>query len=88
MPGHLDPAVVKSRAAALRRAGEEKKREYAARFVGRELPLLLQSGGRSGITGNYLTVRFAAEDMVHDAEVMVRITGINRDGSCRGEIVR
>jgi threonylcarbamoyladenosine tRNA methylthiotransferase MtaB len=84
MPGHLDPAVIKARAAELRQIGELKKRGYAARFVNRELPLLIQGDRQSGITGNYLTVRLAAEA---DGEVLVRITGVNRDGSCRGEPV-
>jgi len=86
MPGHLDPALIKARAAELRHIGEAKKREFAARFVGREMPLLLQGEGRSGITGNYLTVRFAEDAAVTAAEVAVRITGVNRDGSCRGEV--
>ena len=84
MPGHLDPAVIKARAAELRQIGENKKREYAAGFVGRELPLLIQ-GGKNGITPNYLSVSLAEEA---EGEVLVRITGVNRDGSCRGELVR
>jgi len=86
MPGHLDPALIKTRAAELRQIGEAKKRAFAARFVGREMPLLLQGEGRSGITGNYLTVRFAEGVAMIEAEVTVRITGVNRDGSCRGEV--
>jgi len=84
MTGHLDPAVIKARAAELRQIGESKKREYAAKFAGRELPLLIQ-GGKNGITPNYLSVSLAEEA---EGEVMVRITGINRDGSCRGELVK
>jgi threonylcarbamoyladenosine tRNA methylthiotransferase MtaB len=84
MPGHLDPAVIKARAAELRQIGESKKRAYAAGFVGRELPLLIQ-GGKNGITPNYLSVNLTEEAA---GEVLVRITGVNRDGSCRGELVR
>ena len=88
MAGHLDPAIIKARAAELRQVGEEKKREYALLSVGRELPLLLQGNGRCGITGNYLTVRLAEDAVITEAEVMVRITGVNRDGSCRGKFIR
>jgi threonylcarbamoyladenosine tRNA methylthiotransferase MtaB len=85
MPGHLPPAVIKARAAELRQIGESKQQEYAGRFVGRELPLLIQGDGRSGITANYLTVRL---DREASGEAVVRITGVNRDGSCSGELVR
>lgn len=84
MAGHLDHAVIKARATELRQIGESKKRDYAAGFVGRELPLLIQ-GGKNGITPNYLSVTLAEEA---SGEVLVRITGVNRDGSCRGELVR
>ena len=84
MAGHLDPAVIKVRAAELRQIGEDKKRAYAASFVGRELPLLIQ-GGKNGITPNYLSVALAEEAA---GEVLVRITGVNRNGSCRGELVK
>lgn len=84
MAGHLDPAVIKARAAELRQIGERKQRAYATSFVGRELPLLIQ-GGNNGITPNYLSVKLAEEAA---GEVLVRITGVNRDGSCRGELVK
>jgi threonylcarbamoyladenosine tRNA methylthiotransferase MtaB len=86
MAGHLDPATIKARAAELRHLGEEKRRQYAQRFVGRELPLLLQGEGDGGITGNYLSVRIPEAAAVSASEVMVRITVVNRDGSCRGEV--
>jgi threonylcarbamoyladenosine tRNA methylthiotransferase MtaB len=88
MSGHLDPATIKSRAAELRTIGEEKKREYAARFVGRELPLILQGDGRSGVSGNYLTVSLTDAVEVTTAVVTVRISGVNQDGSCNGELSR
>lgn len=85
MPGHLDPAVIKERAAELRLIGEEKRRQFAACFVGREMSVLLQGDGASGLTGNYLTVKLAETQTA--AEVMVRITGLERDGSCLGELI-
>ena len=85
MAGHLPPAVIRERAAELRRLGEAKKLAYAGQFVGRELGVLLQKDGRSGLTGNYLSVSLiGAGDW--GPEPLVRITGVNSDGSCRGEV--
>ena len=91
MPGHLPPGVIKSRAEELRLISEEKKRSFAARFVGRELPVLVQGesvGGRAtGLSRNYLSVSFAAPSDSRGEEIPVRITGVNDDGSCLGEPV-
>jgi len=90
MPGHLSPAVVKSRAEELRLIGEEKKRVFARRFVGGELPVLVQSkssGGMvTGLSRNYLSVTFPASFDSKGEELLVRITGVDADGSCRGEL--
>ncbi len=92
MPGHLPPSVIKSRAEELRLLGEGKKRAFAGRFVGRELPVLVQGkadGGRvSGLSRNYLSVSFAAPSDSRGEEISVRITGVNEDGSCLGEPVK
>jgi threonylcarbamoyladenosine tRNA methylthiotransferase MtaB len=90
MPGHLNPATIKARAEELRILGEEKKRAFAGRYVGRQLPVLVQSeagnGMVTGLSRNYLTVTFAAPISLKGEELAVRITGINADGSCRGEL--
>jgi len=91
MPGHLSPSVIKARAEELRLIGEEKKRTFAGRFIGRQLPVLVQSDSGSGlVTGlsrNYLSVTFPASLDSKGEELMVRVTGVNADGSCRGEPV-
>ena len=90
MPGHLSPATIKARAEALRALGEEKKRAFASRFIGRQLPVLVQSeagnGMVTGLSRNYLSVVFAAPISLKGEELAVRITGVNADGSCQGEI--
>lgn len=90
MPGHLSPALIKARAEELRQVGEEKKRAFAGRFIGRELPVLVQSetgsGIATGLSRNYLSVTFPAHVTLKGEELAVRITGINPDGSCRGEL--
>ncbi len=89
MPGHLPPKVVTGRAEELRRIGEEKRAAFARRFVGRELSLLVQgeagNGMMSGLSPNYLTVRFPGEPGWKGRAMQVRITGIAADGSCLGE---
>lgn len=84
MPGHLPPTVIKGRAEELRRIGERKKHEFAERFVGRELPVLVQGDGRSGIARNYLTVKLTRGGAPVGKEIAVRISGVNPDGSCTG----
>lgn len=63
MPGHLPGDVKKARAERLRRLGAEKLAAFAARFVGRELEVVVEGGGKGGrlkgLTRNYLEVRFA-----------------------------
>ncbi|PKN16278.1 MAG: tRNA (N(6)-L-threonylcarbamoyladenosine(37)-C(2))-methylthiotransferase MtaB [Deltaproteobacteria bacterium HGW-Deltaproteobacteria-23] len=84
MPGHLQPAVVKRRAEELRALGERKKRAFAAGFIGRDLQVLVQGAGRSGIASNYLTVQLDGGSAISGDEVTVRITSVNPDGVCRG----
>ena len=63
MPGHLPGTVKKARAEQLRLLGAEKLQAFAARFVGRELEVVVEGGGQGGLlkglTRNYLEVRFA-----------------------------
>ena len=84
MPGHLHPAVVKRRAEELRRLGERKRREFAERFIGRDLQVLVQGDGSSGICRNYLSVKLAGDGSLAGKEIAVRIVGVNPDGSCNG----
>lgn len=84
MPGHLRPSVVKLRAEELRSIGERKKLEFAERFAGRDLQTLVQGDGRSGIARNYLTVKLEGDASIAGDEIVVRITGVNPDGSCQG----
>jgi len=84
MPGHLPASIVKQRAEELRILGERKRLEFAGRFIGRELRILVQGAGRSGIARNYLSVRLEGDVAPVGAEITVRISGVNPDGSCRG----
>lgn len=87
LPGHLHSSVVKRRAEELRTLGERKRLEFAGRFIGRDLQVLIQGDGSSGMARNYLGVKLAGEAAVPGEEVVVRITAVNPDGSCRGRIL-
>ena len=84
MPGHLHPAVVKRRAQELRRLGERKRREFTERFIGRDLQVLVQGDGSSGICRNYLSVKLTGDGSLAGKEIAVRIVCVNPDGSCNG----
>jgi threonylcarbamoyladenosine tRNA methylthiotransferase MtaB len=63
VPGHLPGNVKKARAERLRLLGAAKLAAFAVGFVGRELEVVVEGGGKSGplkgLTRNYLEVRFA-----------------------------
>ena len=90
LPGQLPGSLVKERAALLRRLGEEKQRQFAKRFVGRELDVVVEGGGdarlRHGLTRHYLTVRFAADEALVGTVARVRINS-NVGAELRGELL-
>ncbi len=65
MPGQLSGDIIKERAARLRALGEKKNRQFAERFIGQTLEVIVESGQADGVcrgvSRNYLTVRFNAE---------------------------
>jgi threonylcarbamoyladenosine tRNA methylthiotransferase MtaB len=75
---HLPPATIRARAQALRRVGAALRGAFAARFVGSELAVLVestrdaQSGRLSGYSRNYLRVLVDAPDALVNHEVRVR----------------
>jgi threonylcarbamoyladenosine tRNA methylthiotransferase MtaB len=77
MPDQVPAPVAKERAAHLRTLGEEKQRDFALHFVGRELEVVVE-GGRSqglyrGLARNYLPVRFSGPEGLKGERVQVRI---------------
>lgn len=76
---HLAPATIKRRAARLREAGQRKHAEFARRFVGTELQVLIeadadtQSGRTSGYSRNYQRVEIPAVAGLDNCEVAVRV---------------
>ncbi|MBJ6723185.1 tRNA (N(6)-L-threonylcarbamoyladenosine(37)-C(2))-methylthiotransferase MtaB [Geomesophilobacter sediminis] len=86
MTPQISPAVVRDRAAALRKISEKKMAEYCLRFVGRELQVLVQKENESGLSRNYLTVRLLEGKAEYNTEVPVLITEA-RGGELFGKVV-
>jgi threonylcarbamoyladenosine tRNA methylthiotransferase MtaB len=90
---HLPPAVIRGRAARLRRLGRAQREAFAARCLGRELAVLVEStrdaatGHLVGYSRNYARVLIDGPDALVNREVRVR--AVARDGDrLRGESVR
>jgi threonylcarbamoyladenosine tRNA methylthiotransferase MtaB len=77
MPGHLPGDVKKARAERLRVLGAAKLAAFAAHFVGRELEVVVEGGGKGGqlkgLTRNYLEMRFAGPAELVGKCVTVRV---------------
>lgn len=89
MPDQIPAPIAKERAARLRTLGEEKTRAFAARFVGRELDVVVEAGEgamRKGLTRHYLTVSFAGDEHLVGKAVRVRVTGL-KDGGLEGLLI-
>lgn len=76
---HVAPAAIKQRAARLRALGERKRGEFARRFIGSELRVLIEAGagtssGRmGGYSRNYQRVEVAASPALVNREVRVQV---------------
>jgi threonylcarbamoyladenosine tRNA methylthiotransferase MtaB len=90
MPDQVPGAVIRERAAALRRLSERKKLAYHEKFVGRELKVLVQErkeGGMvKGLSRNYIPVMLTGDANLINSEIPVQITGTGKN-LVRGEYV-
>jgi threonylcarbamoyladenosine tRNA methylthiotransferase MtaB len=85
-PDQVHPGAKKERSQRLRQLGLAKKKAFAARFLGRELPVLLE-GKRdktrqllSGLTEHYLRVHVDAPEACVNRLVPVRLVAVESDG--------
>ncbi len=89
--GRVKPAEIKRRAAAMRALGERKRAEFARRFVGMKLKVLLEERGPGGelqgYSRNYLRVSTQGADELANREVEVEASSIE-GARLVGEIVR
>lgn len=88
MQEQLPTRVIKERVRYLRELGQRKLTAYAAGFVGRQLEIIVEGGRkrglRTGLSANYLPVRFAAE-IDQGRRVAVNITSVAA-GVLQGEV--
>jgi threonylcarbamoyladenosine tRNA methylthiotransferase MtaB len=87
----VNGAVIRERAAALRRLSDRKKRAYYQRFLGEELQVLVQErspdGLLKGLSRTYIPVLLPGDDSLVNSEVTVRVTEVARE-SVRGERIK
>ena len=78
LPGQLPPTVISSRAEQLRLLAAAKKQRFQAAFFGKRLPVLglkHHAGMLTGLSRNYLEVRYSGEADQVNKECEVEITG-------------
>jgi threonylcarbamoyladenosine tRNA methylthiotransferase MtaB len=72
--------VIKTRCEYMRRLGGVKRMNFNRRFIGRKIPILVESnrhaatGFLKGISSNYLTVLIDSNDSLNNQIISVRIT--------------
>jgi threonylcarbamoyladenosine tRNA methylthiotransferase MtaB len=85
MAEQVAPEVIKERAAQLRALGNSKLEAFTRRFIGRELEVVVEGGGKGGmlrgITGNYLAIRFPGDPSLVGQAVTVRLLGVDAQGA-------
>ncbi|MCL2761100.1 MAG: tRNA (N(6)-L-threonylcarbamoyladenosine(37)-C(2))-methylthiotransferase MtaB [Desulfuromonadales bacterium] len=89
MSGHLNPEIIKARAKELRKIGENKKQNFAAKFIDRRVPVLIQSRNSHGeimaLSRNYLSVKLLDDvPSLKGKERIVRIIKVDEYGACIG----
>jgi threonylcarbamoyladenosine tRNA methylthiotransferase MtaB len=78
MPSQVHPEKIKERSAFLRELGSRKKTEFFRSFIGRTLPVLVETGGK-GTTPNYIPVRLPDEFLGTGTEIEATITAVENE---------
>ena len=90
MADQVAPEVIKERAAQLRALGSAKLDAFTRSFIGRDLEVVVEGGGKGGIlrgiSRNYLPIRFAGDAALVGKAVAVRLVGVDAQGG-RGELL-
>ncbi len=76
MPDQIRPEIIKHRSKELRELGSQKKSEFVQGFVGKTLPVLVETHSK-GTTPNYISVKLDDKGLKVGDEVDVTITGVN-----------
>jgi threonylcarbamoyladenosine tRNA methylthiotransferase MtaB len=84
MPQQVPPAVRVERARILREIGARKRGEFAGRWIGETVPVLLESknedGSMTGFTSEYLRVEVTPDPAMQNRMVPVRVEGLTERG--------
>lgn len=91
MPDQISPALIKERAAILRKIAKAKKQQFLEKNLGESLATLGQSfdqetGVVRGISRNYLQLEYQGTAELLNCEVAVKVETITGD-SCLGRLV-
>ena len=80
--------IKKERSLRLRELGKTKNRAFREKMIGEALTVVVEDrdGSLSGLTDNYVRVRFEGPGLRQKDAARVRITGIDEAG-CKGEVV-
>lgn len=85
MADQVLPEVIKERAAQLRALGDAKLDAFTRRFIGRELEVVVERGGKGGvlrgISRNYLPIRFSGDPALVGQTVTVRLLAVDSQGA-------
>ena len=90
LPGRVSAAEITRRAEAMRRLGEGKRRDFAQRFMGARVRVLLEQrgagGALEGYSRNYIRVTATGPDELKNHEVEVEVSSLE-GGGLAGEII-
>jgi threonylcarbamoyladenosine tRNA methylthiotransferase MtaB len=85
MAAQVPPGVIRERAAMLRVLGESKLEAFTRSFIGCELEVVVEGGGKGGvlrgISRNYLPIRFTGDRALVGQVVMVRLLEVDSQGA-------
>lgn len=84
MPEQVAPAVIKERAAQLRALGHAKLDAFTRSFIGRDLEVVVEGGGKGGIlrgiSRHYLPIHFPGAATLVGQAVVVRLVSVDASG--------
>ena len=84
MPDQVSGEVMKQRAAGLRKIGTETNQNFARKFIGSDLEIVIEGGEadglRKGLSRNYLPVWIPVTSATPGELLRVKITGLYKDG--------
>jgi threonylcarbamoyladenosine tRNA methylthiotransferase MtaB len=80
MEGQIPKAISKSRGNILRDQGFKKKQEFYKRFIGKKVPVIIETGSK-GTSRNYMAVRVLDGNLKVGDEAVVEIQGVQGEAA-------